>query len=294
MRTRNMEVIIGSVIFLSILILIGGVIWLGARGLRKDHYQLNVIFQNVSGLEKGDPVLIAGVRVGQVSDIQLRGEGAIAVVSVQGRIRIPSDSKAYLRDTGVLGEKAIQIVPGQRSDFLSHNDTIAGIEEVTFEKIVPAMTRLGQRLEAVMDAVLTDQNVQNFNQILGEAIATMSTLRATVEENRNELSQTMENLKQASTSVHGSLSASEENIQTIIATLERNTTRFDSLSVRLDRTSRSLDEIADKLNRGEGTLGKLLNEDQLYETLNRTLSNVDSLIVDIRTRPKRYIHISLF
>lgn len=294
MRTRDMEVIIGSVIFLSVVILIGGAIWLGARGFRKDHYELNVIFENVSGLEKGDPVLIAGVKVGQVSDVQLRGGGAIAVLSIQGRIRIPSDSEVYLQYTGVLGERAIQIVPGQRSDFLSHNDTVAGTKEITFEKIVPAMTRLGKRLEVVMEAVLTEKNVRNFNQILEEAIATMSILRTTVEENRNELSQTMENLKGASTSVQGSLSASEEKIQTIITVLERNITRFDTLSVRLDRASKSLDEIADKLNRGEGTLGKLLNEDQLYRTLNRTLSDVDSLVVDIRKQPKRYVHISLF
>lgn len=294
MRTRDMEVIIGSVVFLSVVILIGGAIWLGARGFRKDHYQLNVIFENVSGLEKGDPVLIAGVKVGQVSDVQLRGGGAIAVLSIQGRIRIPSDSEVYLQYTGVLGERAIQIVPGQQGDFLSHNDTVAGTQEIPFEKIVPAMTRLGKRLEVVMEAVLTEKNVRNFNQILEEAIATMSILRTTVEENRNELSQTMENLKGASTSVQGSLSASEEKIQTIITVLERNTTRFDTLSVRLDRASKSLDEIADKLNRGEGTLGKLLNEDQLYRTLNRTLSDVDSLVVDIRKQPKRYVHISLF
>lgn len=260
------------------------------------------VYHNVGGLQTGTQVTINGLNVGKISNIRFKDSSGELVVtfSVDNSFDFSQNSIAELYDTGIIGGKGIQVkpvfdgAPMAKSGDTLQTSTRPGLTDLVQEKLAP----LQRKVEgAVANA---DSLLINVNQVLDD-------------KTKKDLRETISGLKKVVASFQGSADALNEilseNKKTLNATLTNLNTITDNFAVLSDSLSSAglsktiknlqgtlgnLDVMLKKIESGEGTLGKLVNNDQLYNNLNSASKDLDLLLQDFRLNPKRYIHVSVF
>ena len=128
MKLSN-EVKLGMAIFVAVVVFVGGVIYLRGTDFQKREYALTIYYNNVNGLQEGNPITIAGLAVGKVQDLKLVGNVIAVKVQIQDKVRFPVDSKAFIKSSSLMGGKLIAITPGLSSRMLKDGDTLSGSYE---------------------------------------------------------------------------------------------------------------------------------------------------------------------
>ena len=291
-------------------VLMIGALWAGIRFLKGfDLFSRNMVYyavyDQVDGVQNASSVLIQGVKVGAVTDILFdpsKDHRVILQLTVKRQYRIPEDSEARIFSNSLMGSKAIGIELGSSDRFLEKGDTLRSVREKDL------MDMAGSELDFFK---------QKISQVTSDLHRTMDNLNTIMEQNTESIRGTMSHQNSISGNVDFLLAAERENLQNAIANLTRfsemlgeNSPRIDSIvrnlnSVsdqiasadlirNLDATLADLDAILARVKSGEGTVGKLINDPALYESLNRSAENLASLLADLEAYPKRYVHFSLF
>ena len=288
-------------------------LWAGIRFLSGiDIFSRNIIYyasyENVSGLQTAAPITIHGVKVGTIESITFdpsKGSDVKVALAVKRQYRLPVDTRAVIYDNGIMGGKAIMLELGSSSEVLSRGDQI--ISDGGSDMISSIGNELGDlkgKLTVVADNLAT-------------ALANINTL---VEQNTDNLSGTISNLNSISASLDGVLKSERKNIEGIVTSLnglaemlDQNTERFDRIIGNVDAVAEQLEQAkvdslvkaftstADNLSRmlasinaGEGTVGELMNDKELYDNLAAASGNLSALLADLKEHPARYVHISVF
>jgi phospholipid/cholesterol/gamma-HCH transport system substrate-binding protein len=270
---------------------------------RTNHYY--AIYQNIDGLQVSNSVIINGLVVGRVSSISFlqENENQILVeLDINGDIVLGDSTKAFLISEGFLGGKAIELrLPENIRNPLEEGDTLnsevaMGLIESLTEQTLPVANDAGaliRKTNSMLDSLMLSE------QLIRQTIRTMnSTLQSThqlIEGNRAVISQSLENIE----TLTQQLNTSAESLNNVLA---KSDVFMDSLnqlelSVMIDNlteTSKNLNNVLLGMREGEGSLGKLLKDDSLYNNLTRTAEDLDKLFVDLRENPKRYVHFSVF
>jgi phospholipid/cholesterol/gamma-HCH transport system substrate-binding protein len=248
------ELKVGIVVLFSIAILFYMSVRIGKFGvLTEQGYELKAKFKNVAGLDNKSPVQVAGVEVGRVSNIKLDGYQAKATLIIKQGVRLPVDSKVAIKSFGILGDKYLEIIPGQSSQYLKDRDTIqdmatyADYDEL-FNSVSTAAKSFGQTMESV-------------NQVLGE-------------KERQDLRASFQNIKEASGEFKGLISENRDNVKVII-------TNLATVSENADSTFAGMNEIIKGVKEGKGTLGLLIKDDQLYKDAKQTVASLSSISTGI-------------
>jgi phospholipid/cholesterol/gamma-HCH transport system substrate-binding protein len=287
----------------SLVVLYFGFNFLKGSDLFSSSRQYYTIYDNVDGLVVSNPVLLNGLSVGRVKNIDIlsgRNNALLVTIDITKDIQLTSATMASLADGGLLGGKVINLVisPGTP---LRDEDTLRS------EKVVGLSTLLQQKADPVLDnadSLMRNLNVVTskfketgtiLNQLLGTVDRTGVALEATLTENRVALAAMLTNLNTLS----ASLVQTEKELKPILG---KASTLADSLqALRLsqtvneaNRTVARLQGLLQNLEKGQGTAGKLLQDEKLYTNLNQTLTDLDKLLVDFRRQPKRYVHFSVF
>jgi phospholipid/cholesterol/gamma-HCH transport system substrate-binding protein len=296
--SRSLEIRVGIAVLLASAILIVGVMWFQRFKLVEKRYYFYATFPDVGGLTKDDPIMINGIEQGRVANVRLAGRGVLVEMGVREHVTFPKDSKISLRSIGIMGERFVAIQTGVSSQSVQPGDTLSG------------------SLEAGMSEVMGEAG-----QILDEAVTATAhlreILRIILEEGR--LEQTMSNFHAASEGLQRIAGSDDSSLHTAVRRFEHVTALLDSLvgsryanldaslqsfsiaGGKLDTTldnlstvSSDLKKLTERLNSGEGTLGRLIADDSLAVKMDRTVKNLDELIVDIKKHPGRYLSIRLF
>lgn len=283
--------------------------WAGIRFLSGiDIFSRNVdyyaAYDQINGVQAASPIMIKGVKVGSVSDISFdeKTNNVVLRFTVKRQYRIPTNSEAKIYSNGIMGSKAIEIILGDNRQMLVEGDTIPASRDRDIMDVA------GSELEFFK---------QKVSQIVADLSRTMNNLNSIMESNATYINGTMGHLNSITANVDGLLLSERNNLQGAVDNLSRFTTmlgrnsaRMDSIIGNTDRFTRELAE-ADvarnldstlvalnatiaKINSGDGTLGLLLNDKHLYESLNQAGDNLASLLADVENNPKRYVHFSLF
>lgn len=296
------EVKTGIIVIGGILLFIMGFSYLKSSPLFETNKIFYGVYKDVGGLQPGTQVTINGLAVGKISDIRFKDSSGELIVtfSVDNNFDFSQNSIAELYDTGIIGGKGIQVkpvfdgAPMAKSGDTLKTSTRPGLTDLVQEKLAP----LQRKVEgAVTNA---DSLLVNVNQILDDRT-------------KKDLRETISGLKKVVASFQGSadalnevLSENKETLNSTLTNLNAITDNFvvlsDSLSnAGLSETIRSLqgtlanlDIMLAKVENGEGSLGKLVNNEQLYNNLNTASKDLDLLLQDFRLNPKRYIHVSVF
>ena len=297
MNQNQMSAILGFVIFVAIITLIVGVIWLSQSSLKKsDGYDIEILFESVHGLKKGDPVTVSGVKAGEVTKIDLSSGGALVTVHLKKNIFLPKDTNAYLTSSGVLGDKVINLVKGKSHEAIEGADVLIGKTIGGLDDII----EITDEIKTVLRKLTTEENTLNFGLSLERLSASLESLNEILLENKAVLDRTITNLEATSESASNILDENKEDLHLIINEIKQTSGKIDTLANNLNSTITEAHELMKRVNNGKGTLAKIINEDSLYVDVRGTVGNADSLIFDIRDlikdikeNPTKYIDIKV-
>ncbi|HIE04091.1 MAG TPA: MCE family protein [Candidatus Latescibacteria bacterium] len=287
------EVKVGIVFTLSLALLIFGVLLLKGYGLQRRGYTFYVLLEDASGLDKGDPVTVAGLKVGRVRDLKLMGRKVLVTVRMDRKVEVPKDSEFAVETFGAIGEKGIVIKLGEGPGPVEPGDTLVGKVGPGISDILVSVGSAGEQVGEVLRRLRAVLNDTTISQV-GSAI---SEIRMAVEEARPKLRENLARLDR----VLSDISEGAEGIKKLseggtaaLRDIRASSASLKASAERLDSITASLDHILSEVRLGRGTLGRLLVEDELYESIRSLVAQMDSLVADIRRHPGRYIRIELF
>lgn len=251
-------------------------------------------FKNVGGLAPSTPVSINGLKVGKVKSVDFTDDGTanlIVTLSIESDFEFSKNSKVQLYDASLLGGKGVNILPAfdnaeiaKSGSFLTGISSAQGISGMIDKKMKPiqdqvenvmnnANTVLGS-VNGILDSIQLNTTLKKINQTLTSYKQTSDLLNEMLVSNKDTLSATLSNLKQISSSIN------QDTLSNVIS--------------NLDKSLVSLNLILTKMNSGNGTLGKLLNDDNMYQNLEGASKQLEALLQDFKLNPERYIHVSVF
>jgi phospholipid/cholesterol/gamma-HCH transport system substrate-binding protein len=281
MISRKMKVglfVGGTLAVLAVFILlIGDIGYL----FKKAGYTLNVDVPTAAGLDTKAVVKMAGVKIGFVTGIRLSGLRARVIMGVDNGVRVPVDSTAAFAALGLLGEKYVEIDPGKSPEFCKDNDVIQGIQKPGFDQVGTLLTSLGGELKEVtasLREVLNDENRIKIKQALDGAAGATTELEAILAGNRAEVerlvrgaNQTVDGLGRTVADISADL---KKSLAVLQETIQENRDPLKADLAKIGEAVSKLQAILEKIEKGEGTAGKLISDDGLYNDASEVLSTV--------------------
>ena len=302
MKTSK-EIKTAILVLLGILLFIFIFNYLKGENLLSSSRKITAIYSNVEGLAISSAVTINGHKVGKVQDIRFTDDksGMLEVsMLIDSDFNFSKNSIAELYESGLIGGKAISIVPA----FDGSANTVSG--DVLKSKIKPGLTELvnqrltplQEKIESVM--VSADLLLNNVNSIFDEKTksdikGSISQLEQTIssfEKTSNSLQNLLETNKNAINNSIGNFSDISDDLSIVTDKLSKSD--FEQTINELKYSLNSFNSLLSDLDRGEGSLGKLFNDEGLYNNLEASLGQLESLLEDMKLNPKRYVHFSLF
>ena len=289
------EIKIALVSIVGIVVLFIGMQFLKGLSVFSNDNSLYVAFSDATGLSQSAPVYANGYRVGVVKalnyDYDPQGK-IIAEVGLDKMMRVPRGSKAELA-SDLLGNIKINIILADDPlNMLESGDTISGGAEQGL------MTRLGGMMPAVeailpkLDSIMHSLNVLLADPALRNTLHSVEGMTANLDATSRELHSLSASLNKEVPGMIQKTNGVLDNTQTLTYNLSQ--VDVAQMMAKVDQTLKNVQEMTDKLNSNEGTLGLLMRDPQLYRNLTATAADADSLLVDLKAHPKRYVHFSVF
>jgi phospholipid/cholesterol/gamma-HCH transport system substrate-binding protein len=260
---------------------------------QKKGYTLYAYFQSVSGLEKKTVVRLAGVKVGAVEDIRLKENQAEVEMSINSEIEISKDATATLASLGLLGEKFIEIIPGKGKEIAQPGDTIGSLPSVGFDQLGMTLASIGDEIKetsrSLRELLGEEETRTNLKEIFQNISLFSSELNDFLQQNRNSISRGLEKSSEVMDNFDQKVEGISENIDELIhllkETVEENRgnlkENFQAIKELLSKTEESLrllNEALEKLNKGEGTLGKLIQDPELIQKTEETVNEIQKVV----------------
>jgi phospholipid/cholesterol/gamma-HCH transport system substrate-binding protein len=297
---------VGLLAVVSLTILYFGFNFLKGVDFFSDTNQYYASYAEVDGLQVSNPIIINGLSVGRVSDVQLvngREKEILVVMDVDSDIILGESTVALLRNSNFLGMSK-EIVLQLESEILNpaeDGDTLVGkidrgITDVLLESAGPVANDLGTTISRI-NVILENfaSNSGRINNTLSNIEQTSLIIKETFQDNRQDLNVLINNLN----AITIQLTSTVEKIDPILANTENLMDSLNQLPLQetLMETRIAIEKMSEaieKVNEGNGTVAKLLNDDSAYVNLNQSLQDLDRLLIDLRENPNRYVHFSLF
>lgn len=284
------EVKIGIVVIIAIGMLYFGLNYLKGINIFKPDTYFYAKYDRVDGIVKTTHVYVNGFQVGHVSDIifDYSKEAPIVLeITVDKKLVIPAGTVAEVYDTGLMGDKAIQLKLGKDySKVHNTGDTLAssisnGLIAGIVEQIVPPIKDLIPTIDSTISVLQNTLSSPEIKNIIVNADATMA------------------NLKKASESLEKDVPAIMSNVNKVCNDLSNVTVAFKKVDWEktlgsVEATMVNLKATTDKFNSTDNSLGALLNDKALYAGLDSTVNSANALLIDLKENPKRYVHFSVF
>jgi len=295
------ELQVGALVIVSLLVLFGGVLWISGVSLVGDDTTIYARAEDAAQVKTGDVVLYRGVRMGSVSGVRIEDGSVLLTMSLNAdqAAGLPADSRAVLQPGGFLGTQQVRIVAGEASAALRSGDTISARPAPELTQVASSLSSEASGVLSRTRRLLSESTVESVERSTEDFAGTMDRIHELVREEQGSLQRLISHLDSVTARLE---SASEgPRLERTVASLDTLTARLKTTSSELEESSTSLSSILEKMDRGEGTLGKLVNDDRLYErardavvNLQRASEELASLTADIRRRPDRYLKVSLF
>ncbi len=310
------EIKIGATTVITIIAFIWGFNYLKGKSIFNKQRTFYVAYDNVAGLMKANTVSISGLSVGQVDDIyfdETKPSQVIVELTISNNVRIPKNSVARLYSSDLLGTKGIELVLGNSKEYARNGDTLKAaialsLQEEVNQMVQPILRKAGSMISSI-DTVLTAvgdvfnyrtrnnliESVESLKHTMVNIQSATKSIDTLMGSERDRLASIFRNIE----SITNNLSQNNDELNRIIsnAALISDTLAKFKLSNTLSNLEHSINNLTnatDKINKGEGTIGQLLNDQTLYDDLQSSSHQLDLLLEDIRLNPKRYIHFSVF
>ena len=295
---KKKEILVGLTVALALVLLFVGINFLKGVNVFKAANYYYATYTDVAGLSTSAPVTINGFKVGQVRSVEYQYDNPGHVVvefSVDKALRIPQGSQAVIT-TDLLGTATIALRMGaDRSAFYSVGDTVAtgvdaGLMSAVSNDVMPAVSAIIPKIDSLITGLNTlvsdpalSASVRRMDNITADLGASVQSLRTVMA--------AMEPVSRNVTSITANVDTISGNLSTVSGELAA--APVDSIMGELNRTVANLEQITAALNNPDSSIGRLTSDPELYNNINSTVMSLDSLFVDIKRNPKRYISIKL-
>ncbi len=300
--TREIKI---GIFFLSILVTIFAVLnFLRGQDVFKNSYSYYAEYDDVEGLTASSHIFLKGLKIGSVEKISYNpdSEKFSIKININDKYHIPKNSTAQIFSTDIMGNKAIRLIFSHETKMAHPGDTLnSGSAPVLTTLIAEELMPLKNKVDTLVSALtVTAEAVNHIMNAESQAnlIAGIASLRHTLYNVQqltatlNSERQTIKNMVNNADTFITALQKSSDDIHRTMANLAQLT---DSLkSSEINSTIAGLNAVLKQANNPEGSVGQLLHNDDLYNNLNRTIGQLDSLITAIRANPKKYIKITVF
>jgi phospholipid/cholesterol/gamma-HCH transport system substrate-binding protein len=299
-----------------------GALYFGYNFLRGKKFFSNqntyyVVYNNIDGIVKSTPIFFKGLKVGQVEKLSLiRTDSAnkiMATLLVDDKIQLSKSSEAKIVSLDLLGSKAISLIIPSLLNPIKKGDTLIGTQEHSLSASISEMiTPVKEKTENVMvslnkvlgelQKVLADGGTANLSTGISDLAGILSNLNTTTKQldlliqsekgKVGNIAGNMETITETLRKSNADIAASLKNFKNISDSLSK--APIKSTIDQLNITTKQLASISEKIDKGEGSAGKLINDKELYDNLTKSSAQLELLLKDVRENPKRYVNVSVF
>ncbi|MEW6054695.1 MAG: MlaD family protein [Nitrospirota bacterium] len=279
---------------------IGDIDW-----MKKEGYVVNVYFKNIAGLDEKTKVKVAGVNAGVIEKIELDKGKAKLTVRMDSDVNLYSDASASIKAAGLLGDKYLEIKTGTQKPLLTNGDTLNNvIEIVDLDDLTRNLTAVSENINTLAQSLNESFATEEGKDAIKQAVLNLKditvSMKETIAVNDQKLRTTLDNINNLASSVNDLVEKNSEkvtsavsNIKDFSETLKEDGPQFvESLNKAandlramveenrptIKSATDSIDNIAKKIEKGEGSLGKLIKDDRLYESINKAAEGIDRTI----------------
>lgn len=295
------ETKIGLILAVIIAAFIWGMNYLKGKDIFTTQKQYYAVFNNIGGLQKSSNVSVNGYTIGKVSDIDFFPGDArklLVEISIDRQFKIPKNSIVEIYSSDLMGSKAINLILSDSKESIAEYDTLPSrftgdLASLISKEITPLKEKAEHLIESI-DSVMvvvqktfnrrTQHSIQNSINNVEDMIITERERIGRILGNLESISQNLKNSNKSFTNISNKLSSVSDSIAS--SNLKQ---AINQANIVLAQTN----ELLRKINSGTGTMGQLVTNDALYNSLNRSLKSLDSLLIDIKSSPNRYVHFSV-
>lgn len=308
MKLSN-EAKVGILVTASLAALIWGLNYLKGKDIFTGRNRYYAVYQNVDGLVTSNPVFMNGFRIGIVNRIDFMPDQSgrlVVTLLIDNNVFVSRNSVAKIFSSDLIGTKALRIDLGDAREALQDEDTIRAELEFSFaqqmgkqvgplkdksEKLIVTIDSLASMLYQLFDP----STKNNLREGIGHLNHTLAEVDQMMADDRSKLNVMLGNLSSITTNLHNNndqINRILSNMHTISDTLAA--VNFNETIHRADQTLIQMEQMLEKINKGQGTLGQMVNNDTLYQHLDQSARDLDLLLKDLKANPKRYVHFSVF
>ena len=305
MKLSN-EVKVGITVFLAVIVAIIGFRFMRDIPIFGTSLRLTTTFEKADGISSGSLVYVKGVRIGSVNSVALNQQNNVQVgMSIDTDVNIPDDSKAVLTSLGIVEGKSIVIELGSSSQYLQSGDEIPGEYAQTImetlgsqgeqlgEDVSNSVNELNQFLRQLNETV-DDETRVKLNETLNNLLESSQRVATLLEEKQDEIDSAIDAGSRVISQLDTLTTNNRPKIDSLITSVEENVSELSKVRQELETASSSLNQILDKVNQGEGTMGKLINDPSVYDNLDSLTVELNKLVKSINEDPSRYLkHMSI-
>jgi phospholipid/cholesterol/gamma-HCH transport system substrate-binding protein len=305
---NHKEVLIGAFAVIILACLFFGFSYLQGRRLFSSSNQFVVIYSNAQGLKTSNPVMKNGLQIGSVIDIKLNPknpEQIIALIDVQRSVDVPKNAEATIISADLLGAKAIELNWTPSSSVAESGDTLLGkIENSLSDKVSKEILPVKLKTEKMLGSL--DTLILNMQHLFSDEA--MSGGMGSVQKTLINLEKSSETLKDLLLAESGALKKTISNLESVTTNLQKSNQNITSITANtaavteklaksdidgtvkeLKAASHALNQMLGQINSGQGSLGALVKNKDLYDNLNKTISDLNRVVADLYKNPKIYL-----
>ena len=298
------EIKVGFLAVLGIMMSVFSYNYLKGINLFDKNRKFTVKYEKVDGLSVSNPVTMNGFKIGKVQKINFNSKNTrelLVDIIIDNDVIFPKTSLAELYETGLIGGKAIAIIPDYKNDstIAIDGDYLKGVIKPGLTELVnQILPQVQLQIEAVMkNAEIVLQNINTLfddetKKELKSSIEDFSNLTSSLSETSDEISKLIANNSENLTNSLSDFRSASNNIKSITDSL--NSDDIKSITTNLNSLVNNLNSITTSLKNSEGTAGKLINDKSIYDNLENATNQLNRLIEDIKLNPNRYINFSVF
>jgi len=298
MSPKTAEWKVGLVILAAIALLIYGIIWIRGTRIGQKTYPVAVVFPNVGSLAAGDPVSVSGVLKGKVKKIELYKGDVLVHFTLEKDVVLKKDARFTVMNIGLMGERFVAVETGKSDALLPLTPYPYGFYDTGIPEVMGMMGRMmdevKQLVEALRGSIASPGYLNKLTSIVEQAEETSKRLNRMLAKNEGKVNTAFDDLSRAASQLKTTIAKNAESFDSTLNNLHTASQKITPLVEGLDSLRLSFRRISEQIEKQEGTLGKLVFDRTLYDQMRKTTRDLDSLILDVRRNPRRYLTIKVF
>ncbi|MFC1606898.1 MlaD family protein [Candidatus Latescibacterota bacterium] len=284
---------VGITTILALVILFGGTLWVKQYNPASKKNRISIVFANGNGIAAGDPVSVSGIKVGEVKGVNLTADNKAAVnVDISNKIVVGSESIFLIEDVGLMGDKALVIIPGGSTVSSEESQIYYGTESIGLSSLIQSsrdtmdkLTKLTEKIHDDLDIKNLITSFENTNIKLQKALTLYEEM---ARENKEPLKKSINNFEEASAGLKTFISDNDSRFADAIDSFQKTTEKITVAVDNLDTFTSLMDTVSTYIESGDGSLARLIKTDDLYEELRQTNASIDSFVTDFKRNPGKY------